>query len=52
VKKLNVQRAQSATNAEHAIGAKEAPDPIVLIVVQIIASHIVAAEPSLLMENS
>jgi hypothetical protein len=51
-KKLNVQRAQIATNAELAIVAKEAADLIALIVVLIIASHIAVAEPSSQMVNS
>jgi fructose-specific component phosphotransferase system IIB-like protein len=51
VKKLNVQRAQIATNAELAIVAKEAADPIVPKTVQIIASHIAVVEPSLQMAN-
>jgi hypothetical protein len=52
VKKLNVQRAQIATNAELAIDVKEAADLNALIAAGIIASHIVAAEPSSQMANS
>jgi hypothetical protein len=52
VKKLNVQHAPNATNAELAIVVKEAVDLIAPKVAQIIASHIAVAEPSSQMVNS